>query len=210
MDQTRSTGWQMTVEEYLAFEAQSPGRHEYVGGVVYAMSGASLRHGRIALNVAAHLRGATRARGCAVVLAEVKVRAARDRFYYPDVLVVCAKAAETELVVDEPSLIVEVSSPSTRATDRREKLDAYLRIPSLRVYLIVDQRRRYVLAYGRDGDGEWRQDELAGAGEIPIGFLDTRLTLDQIYEDVTLPPLSVREGEDWQNYEWADYVGEDG
>lgn len=68
------------------------------------------------------------------------------RVYYPDVIVACGKAAEVELIVDEPSLIVEDTSPSTRATDRREKLDAYMRIASLRVYLIVEQRRKHVIA----------------------------------------------------------------
>ena len=206
MDRTHSPEWRMTVDEYLALEARSPVRHEYVGGVAYAIAGASLRHSRIALNVAAHLRDVARARGCAVVLADVKVRAAQDRFYYPDVLVACGQAAEVELVVEQPSLIAEVTSPSTRATDRREKLDAYLRIPSLQAYLIVDQRRRHVLAYTRDAGGAWRQEELPGAeaGEVPIPFLGARLTVDQIYEDVTLPPLAVREGEEWEDDEWAD------
>lgn len=209
MEQRRPAPWRMTVDEYLAFEAKSPVKHEYLSGLVYAMSGVSLRHGRIAFNIARHLHGAARARGCTVLLSDVQVRAAHDRFYYPDVLVVCGKAAEVERIVEAPSLIVEVTSPSRRATDRREKLDAYLRIVSLRAYLIVDQRRRYVLAYTREGEGDWRQDELAGTGEIALPFLDAPLTLDQVYQDVTLALLTVPEGEEWEQYEWADYVEED-
>jgi Uma2 family endonuclease len=129
--------------------------------------------------------------------------------YYPDAILACGKAAAVDLIIEEPSLIVEVTSPSTRATDRREKLDAYLRIPSLREYLIVEQRRRHVLAYIRDAKGEWVREETQGDGDVAVAFLDTRLTLDQIYEDVTLPPLTVREGEEWDEAEWGDYAIED-
>jgi len=106
-----------------------------------------------------------------------------------------------ELIVAEPSVVVEVTSPSTRATDRREKLEAYQRIPSLKLYLIVEQRRRQVFVYTRAANGEWPREELAGSGEVAIAPLAARLTLDEIYEDVPLPPLTV--GED-DAEEWCD------
>jgi len=101
--------------------------------------------------------------------------------------------ADVELIVDQPSLIVEVTSPSTRATDRREKLDAYMRIASLHHYLIVEQRRKHVIVYTRDSAGEWQRGEPDEEGDIAIDFLHCRLSLAQIYEDVTLPPLKARE-----------------
>lgn len=182
----------MTLAEYLKFEERSPIRHEYVAGEVYAMSGPTTRHNTISLNIFTHLRAAARARGCRVFVEAIKV-SVLDRVYYPDVIVACGKAAEVELIVDEPSLIVEVTSPSTRATDRREKLDAYMGIASLRNYLIVEQRRKHIIVYARDGAGEWQRNELQEDGEIPIAFLGCRLSLAQIYEDVSLPPLKVRE-----------------
>jgi Uma2 family endonuclease len=109
-----------------------------------------------------------------------------------------------ERIVEEPRLVVEVTSRSTRATDRREKLEAYMRVPSLRLYLIVDQRRKHVIAYSRDTAGEWLRDEIQDEGEAEIQFLETSLSLAQIYEDVTLPPLKVREGEDWDAEEWLE------
>ena len=121
-------------------EEASPVKHEFVAGEVYAMSGVTLRHNLITLNIVRGLHGPARARRCSVLATDVKLRV-MDRIYYPDVIVACGKAAEVELIIDEPSLMVEVTSPSTRVVDRREKLDAYLRIPSLRQYLIVDQRR---------------------------------------------------------------------
>jgi Uma2 family endonuclease len=195
----------MSLDEYFVFEEQSSTKHEFVAGEVYAMSGVTFRHGRIALNIAAHLRDTARKRACAIVLSEVKLRAAADRIYYPDVMLACGKAADVELIVQEPSLLAEVTSANTRATDRREKLDAYLKIPSLQTYLVIDQRRRHVLCYTRDTRGEWLREEIQGDGEMAISFLDAHLTLGEIYEDVTLPPLSVREGEEWDETEWGDY-----
>ena len=194
----------MSVEDYLAFEERSPVKHEYVAGEVYKMSGVTTRHNLITLNIVGPLRHAARSRGCKVFATDVKLRAAADRFYYPDVMVACGKAADVELIIEAPSVIVEVTSPSTRATDRREKLDAYRRIPSLSVYLIVDQRRRQVLAYSREAGGEWLREEIRGDGEVPV--LGTSITLDEIYEDIELPPLAVGEGEAWEEWE----VGEDG
>ena len=189
----------MSLEAYLEFEERSPIKHEYVGGEVYAMSGVTTRHNLINLNIASGLRKAARAHGCRVFATDVKLRAAVDRIYYPDVIVACGKAAQVELIIEEPSLVVEVTSPSTRATDRREKLDAYRRIPSLWMYLIVDQRRRHVFVYRRH-KVDWLREEVAGDGAIPIPMLETELTLDHIYDDVPLPPLAVGEGEEWEDY----------
>jgi Uma2 family endonuclease len=183
----------MTLEEYLEFEENSPIRHEYVAGEVFAMSGATARHNLIISNLIQGLRSAARKRGCRVFFIDLKLRAGPDRIYYPDLIVACGRAAEVELIVDAPSVVVEVTSPSTRATDRREKLDAYQRIPSLRCYLVVEQRRRQAIAYLRDAGGEWRREEFVGAGDIRLDALDLTLTLDEIYDDVPLPPLTVGE-----------------
>lgn len=198
----------MTLEEYLAFEERSPLRHEYVAGEVYAMSGTTTRHNLIGLNVYRRLHAVARPRGCHV-FDEAVTLYIHDRVYHPDLIVACGRAAGVESIGREPSLVVEVTSPSTRATDRREKLELCLRVPSLRMYLVIDQRRRHVLAYTRRADGEWARDEFAGDGEIPFAFLQARLSLDEIYEDVTLPPRRVGEGDEWEEEEeeeeaWGD------
>lgn len=193
----------MTLKEYLAFEERSPIKHEYVGGEVHAMSGVTTRHNLITLNIARHLHAAAGRRHCKIFATDVKLQAAADRIYYPDIIIACGKAANVELIVEQPSLIVEVTSPSTRATDRREKLDAYQRIASLRQYLIVDQRRRHIFVYRRRPRGEWRRDEVSGDGRISVPVLGTRISLDDAYEGVDLPPLTVREGEDWEQW-WDD------
>jgi len=84
--------------------------------------------------------------------------------------------------------------------DRREKLDAYRRMPSLRMYMIVDQRRRHVFVYRRKARGEWVREEVQGEGEISIPQLRVKLEMDDIYDDVPLLPLAVGEGEEWEDY----------
>jgi len=204
MDRKQPSGHLMTLDQYLAFEERSEVKYEYVAGEVYAMSGVTTRHNLITLNIAVHLRAVARARRCKVFAAEVKVRF-RDRVYYPDVMVACGKAANVDLIVEAPTLVVEVTSPSTRGTDRREKLDTYRRISSLKTYLIVEQRRRHVLAYVRDAHGEWLKHEFDGEGEIALACLDARIAMDQIYEGIDLPPLKVGEEED----DWGDYGDDD-
>jgi len=187
----------MSLEDYLAFEEKSPIKHEFVAGEVHAMTGTTTRHNLIEQNVVRKLHPAARARGCRVFAEAVKLKAVADRIYYPDVIVACGPAAEVELIVEEALIVVEISSPSTRATDRREKLDAYQRMPALQVYLIVEQRWRKVVAYQRDVAGEWLKSEFEGEGEIQLSPLATRLTLDEIYDDVPMPPLAVKDAE-WE------------
>ena len=194
----------MSVQEFLAFEEASPTRHEYVAGEVFAMSGVTTRHNLINFNVARLLHGVARRRGCRVFMAEVMLRAANDRFYYPDALVACGRASEVERIVTEPTVVVEVTSPSTRATDRREKLDAYQRMPTLRSYVIVEQRRRQVIVYTRADGGEWMRDEVNGTGDILVPALDARITVDEIYDDVPLPPLTVGEEADAFDEDWEE------
>jgi Uma2 family endonuclease len=197
MPDTREYLGRMTVEEYLAFEENSPVRHEYVAGEVFAMSGVTTRHNLINLNLAQQFRAAAKKRGCRVFMSDVMLRATDDRFYYPDLVVACGKAGEVERIVEEPTIVVEVTSPTTRATDRREKLETYQRMPTLICYLIVEQRRRQVFLYSRASSGEWSREEIVGSGEVVIPSVDARITLDEIYEDVPLPPLSVGEEDDW-------------
>ena len=196
----------MTLDEYLAFEEQSVIKHEYVAGEVCAMAGTTTRHNLVTLNIARCLHAPARARGCKVFASDVKVHVA-DRIYYPDVMVACGEAANVDQIVRAPSLLIEVSSPSTRATDRREKLESYRRIPSLRTYLIVSQRRRHVLAYVRGPNDVWIRAEFTGSEVIPLPEIASRIALNEIYDGVDLPPLAVGEGVD--DGEFDDWDAED-
>lgn len=145
--------------EYLALEEQSQVRHEYVDGQVYAMAGGSQRHNCIALNVASSLLMALRGKPCRVFMSDVRLKVARDNaYYYPDVMVACGateRLAGDQNSLDDPLLVVEVLSPSTETIDRREKLAAYRRLPSVREYVLVNQDSQQVEIYRRQGDIGW-------------------------------------------------------
>jgi Uma2 family endonuclease len=143
----------LTEADYLKFEASAQLRHEYVAGEVYVMAGGSQRHNRITLNIAARLLASLEGKPCQVFMSDVKLHIAHDSaYYYPDVVVICgahaALAGETQTVSD-PVLVVEVLSPSTETIDRREKLAAYRRLPSLQEYLLVSQETQQVELYQR-------------------------------------------------------------
>jgi len=181
----------MTVDEYFRFEETSPVKHEYVAGDVYAMSGTTARHDRIATNVLVRLSLAARSGRCDVFSDSMRVQVAGDRYYYPDVTVVCTPVAGSDIVVRNPCVVVEVTSPSTARIDHGEKLDAYRSIPTLQAYLIIDHRRRRVERHARDAQiGAWQREEILGEGGVRVPCLDVELTLDEIYERVELPSVS--------------------
>src|SRR3954470_10458882 len=119
----------MTVEEYFHFEERSPVKHEYVAGEVYAMSGATARHNLIAGTIFGLLLGAEQSGPCRVFINDMRLEAAGDKYYSPDVVVICTPIAELDVVTRDPCVVVEVTSPSTARIDHNEKLDAYRRIP---------------------------------------------------------------------------------
>jgi Uma2 family endonuclease len=149
-----------------------------------------VRHDRIVGNVFGHLFPVARASPCDVFTSDMRVEVARDRYYYPDVTIVCTPVAESDIVARGPCVVVEVTSPSTARIDRGEKLDAYRSISTLEMYLIIDHRRRRVERHSRDAhSGEWRREEIVGEGRVRVPCLDVELTLDEIYERVELPSV---------------------
>ena len=155
----------LSVEEYLAAERSADVRHEYVDGELFAMTGASRAHNAISLNIAAALLDHLRDGPCRVAIAGMKVRIeSLNRFYYPDVVVSC-NAVEDEpddYVETRPTLVVEVLSPSTAATDRREKRLGYQTLPSLQEYVLVHQDRVAIELFRRQGDLWTRAEHAAG------------------------------------------------
>ena len=146
---------------YLHNEQGETERHEYVAGEVFAMAGATKRHGTLALNAAIHLRQHLRGKPYQVWMADMKVRVAVDSaYYYPDVVVTCnahdLSADAPKDYVEAPHLIVEVLSESTESIDRREKWFSYRRLPSLQEYVLIDQNRAWVEVFRRTPAG-WTQ-----------------------------------------------------
>jgi Uma2 family endonuclease len=179
------------VGDYLAGELVSPIKHEYVGGVVYAMAGARNLHNAIKGNAFANLHVRLRGRSCRPFDSDTKVRIrlpAQVRFYYPDVSVVCHPNPPTDSYQDEPVVIVEVLSRKTRRTDEGEKKDAYLSVPSVAVYLLVEQEVALVIAHRRTDRGFVREVYTGTSAVIPLPEIGTELPLSEIYDSVELVP----------------------
>lgn len=178
-------------ETYLSFEESAAFKSEYVAGEVFAMAGGSERHNRICLNIAFHLRAATRGHVCRAFMADMKLRIASHRaYYYPDAMLVCDSADDHPLYKAAPCFVAEVLSPGTASIDQREKWLHYRDIPSLRYYLMADSDRRHVRLLERTGD-IWREQVLDGEDIVVVecgGGTTIPLSLDDIYEDAGLPP----------------------
>lgn len=179
----------MTPEQYDAFEAEADVRHEYVGGMAYAMSGGTPEHSLIGVNVAAVLRALVRGTGCRTYAQNLRLRAPSGSEYYPDVMVQCGPRPDnTVRRVETACLLVEVLSPSTTRTDTGEKLAAYRELPSLQAYWIVEATWRCVHRHWRDADGVWQVEDVTGDAVLPVPCLTAAtLTLHNVYEDVELP-----------------------
>jgi len=179
----------MTVDEYLAAETDGDVRHEYLGGYLYAMAGAKTIHNRVSgafyLSLGTQLRG----QPCEPFNSDMKVRVqmtSHTRFYYPDGMVVCNPNAPEDAFQDRPVVIAEVISESTRRTDEGEKREAYLSIPSLQVYLLIETDRPRVVAYRRDTSaGGFGSELYEGLEEVvPLSEIAAQLPLRDLYERV--------------------------
>ena len=152
------------------------------------MAGASEEHNVISLNLASALRAHLRGKPCRVFMADVKVRlqiAHADIFYYPDVMVVCDPQDTERLFKRHPRVLVEVLSPETERTDRREKFLNYTQIASLEEYVLVAQDRREAIAFRRAN--QWQPEVLRQAHEgLRFASLEFALPLEAVYEGVSL------------------------
>jgi Uma2 family endonuclease len=175
----------LSIEDYLKLEEAASVKHEYVAGILYALAGASQRHNRIAGNIFARLWQAAQESPCTVYASDMKVRVASIASYYPDIVVTCAEEPHP-LYLERPCVVVEILSPSTESTDRREKLLNYQKLASLKAYLLVDSESRRVEGYYRDGDG-WLYRLVEEEGEVPFPCPQLSLGLNEIYANLEVP-----------------------
>lgn len=175
-----------TYDEYLAFERDSEMKHEFANGEIYAVAGGSLRHSALASRVSAALENG-RPSDCVAFQSDMRLRVlATGRATYPDASMVCGPiqldpADPSGTTICNPSLLVEVLSPSTEEVDRGSKLEDYQRIPSLREYVLVSQHPR-VEIYRRLDSGDWEyRDVREGVVTLASG---ARLDLSVLYADL--------------------------
>ena len=174
------------VEDYLASEETSDVRHEYLGGMVYAMAGATRPHNAIAGNLYFHLRQHLKGGPCKIYMSDIRVNfkiREDEYYYYPDIVVTCEPRDTHERFVRFPKLIVEVSSPSTQRIDRREKFLAYTTMESLEEYVLVPQTDSGFTVFRRANG--WRAEKISGDdADLTLGSLPVTWPRAVIYEGV--------------------------
>lgn len=176
----------MSPAEFLAWELEQPGRHEFVDGEVFAMAGADDRHvtasGNMYMALRRHLMGSP----CRTYMSDMRVNvAASGSYFYPDVVVTCSAADKwNKRVKSEPTLVVEVLSPSTEAFDRGLKFAQYRSLPSLREYVVVDVDTRVVEVYRVNADGLWVLHTFTKGAAVQLASVALDLPADQLFAEV--------------------------
>jgi Uma2 family endonuclease len=164
---------QLSPEEYLALKAEE--RLEYEEGRLLAMAGDYREHNLLLTRLLLRLFPLAEAQGCRLLHQTVRLKVAEDRYYYPDLMVVCAPPPQDPYLEEAPCLVAEVLSPSTEARDRGTKLRAYLALPSLQAYLLVDPKG-LVEVYRKTEGGVLYEVHREGSIllDCPQGALDLR------------------------------------
>lgn len=187
----RSHTVRYALEEYLALEAASNTKHEFLDGQIYAMAGGTPEHSALTASFAATLHAQLRGGSCRVHSSDLRVRVSETGLVtYPDVTVVCGPwvrdPSDTNTVVN-PTLVVEVLSRTTQAYDRGEKREHYMRIPTLQaIVLAAHDRPELEVWTRRDGD-RWDR-ALYGAGEaVVLAAIGARVEVDAVYREASEP-----------------------
>ncbi len=180
----------LSPSEYISLERKSSTKSEYLSGRIVAMSGASNAHNIITMNTANQLYNQLFDRNCLVYASDMRVGVNTPLSYlYPDVAVVCGKPRFEDDVFDtllNPTVVIEVLSPSTAAYDWHEKFTRYQQIASLKEYLLISQSRMHVEHYIRQ-ENRWVSTEFQDiAGVVPLSSIKCELHLRSIYRRVTL------------------------
>ena len=177
--------------EYLALEASSNVKHEFLEGQIYAMAGGTPEHAALAAAVIGLLFSNLRWSRCRAYDADLRVRTPTGLATYPDVTVVCGpvqRDREDPQAVTNPTVIVEVLSRSTEEYDRGDKFEHYKSLHSLRQYILVSHRDRRIEVWSRADDGSWKSSQASEGGVAQLGSIDARLDVRDLYEAATPPP----------------------
>ena len=178
-------------DAYLAAEATSTVKHEFVGHRAHAMAGASERHNTIAGNLFAACHASQRG-PCRPFIGDMRLRLdGGSIYYYPDVMLVCDPQDSDPMFKTSPCMIAEVMSPSTMLLDRREKLIAYQKLPMLRECLLIAQDEILVEHYRRLNMRDWGMNMLGPADTLELTCIPLNLSIADLYRGIDFLDASI-------------------
>jgi Uma2 family endonuclease len=180
----------VSLEDYMAAERQAETKSEYLSGEVFAMSGASRQHNLIVWNLSGTLYAQLKGRGCEAYVGDMRVHIPATGLYtYPDIAVACGEPRFEDAALDtllNPTLLIEVLSPSTEGYDRGKKAAHYRTLDSLREYVLVSQEEARVELLTRQKEGHWLLSEASRLDEtVTLSSIGCTLRLADVYERVT-------------------------
>lgn len=192
----------LTPDEYLDLEEAADYKSEYYQGEMFAMSGAGWNHNLIAMHIGAELDRQLRGRPCYVATSDMRLYSpVTDLFTYADIVVTCnepdlfQKGRRTATLLN-PTVIVEVLSPTTEGYDRGRKFEHYKSIDTVREYLLVSSDRVSVTLYRRQPDDSWLLVVATALDSaIDLESCGCRLLLRDLYEKVEFPEPQARAAE---------------
>lgn len=177
-----------SAEEYLTLERNAPYKSDFHDGEIFAMTGASRKHNLISGNIYRELSLQLKNRPCEAYIVDMRVKAAKARSYhYPDIVVVCGKPEFEDAHVDtllNPTVLIEVLSPSTEAYDRGGKFSHYRKITSLCEYLLVAQDQPSIERYVRQGDVWILSETVDIEASMSLDSIGCTLNLREVYDKV--------------------------
>ena len=180
-----------TIEEYLKMERAAEQKHEYFQGEIFAMSGAGNRHNVIFSNLFGELAAALKGKSCRPYGSDLRIHIPENTlFSYPDISIICRNIVTNEKDSDnftEPSILIEILSPSTKNYDRGTKFKLYRDIPTLREYVLVDSEAIGVEVFRINENGHWQLEEYKNLTELlTLTAIDFQITLNEIYQGTKL------------------------
>jgi Uma2 family endonuclease len=189
---TKEASPQLTPEEYFVWEEKQLEKHEYIDGQVYAMSGGSVNHGRIAIKLTAMFDTHLENSGCITGNSDIKINIVETNNYtYPDASVTCDdRDKTTPQHFTYPCLIVEVLSDSTEAYDRGSKFRMYRNNPLLQDYLLVSSTRIEMDLYHKNDAGEWIIINYKEGDSVELKSINLCFPIEQVYRGLDLTPES--------------------
>jgi Uma2 family endonuclease len=182
----------MSPEAYFAWEEKQLEKHEYLDGQVYAMSGGSVNHGRIAIKLTSLFDTHLANGGCITANSDIKVNiVGTSNYTYPDASVTCDDRDKTTTqYITYPCLIVEVLSASTESYDRGGKFRMYRQNPILQDYLLVSSSSIEIDLYHKNDIGEWLIVNYQAGDTVELKSIDLRFPIEQLYRGLVLTPES--------------------
>ena len=181
-----------TIDEWLAYEDETQTRYEFLDGEIYAMSGGTITHARLIARIFLALGQKLAGVGssCEVLPADIRIEVSKSQYLYADMSVVCGKPLASDNhsnALTNPTLIVEVTSPSSVKYDTHTKLLLYKQIPSLQAYLVVHHHRMLAQLQVRHDDEAWLANDFTELeSTIPLDTLNCELTMQEIYADIDI------------------------